>query len=228
MLKTSGFALRKNDYREYDRIYTVYTFDFGKISLLARGARKIKSKLAPHLEGLNEVRLNFAKGKIFNHLSGANVISINKGLLRDGEKISFFLECFNLLDRFIKPEEGDRKIYELIKEIFAATSSFNFSSYDKIRIYFFWRLIDLLGYRPQLDECVLCGNIIIGSSKFNITENIVICDKCRGEGVKISEATLGNLRKIFCVSLQEFMDYNLDSQLLIITNNAKQIKLSEL
>lgn len=259
MFKTSGFALRKMDYREYDRIYTVYTSDFGKISLLARGARRIKSKLAPHLEGLNEVRLNFAKGKIFNHLSGANVVGVNKGLLKDGEKIAFISDCFYLLDRFIKPEEGDVRIYDLMKEVFGAIANIpsvipseaaaeprdltppNRETGDispraplgrndmiKIKVYFFWRLADLLGYRPQLDECVLCGSIIIGSSKFNITENIVICGKCRGEGIKISEMALENLRTVFRMPLREFIKYNLDSQLFNITNNARQIKLSEL
>ncbi len=228
MLKTTGFALRKMDYREYDRIYTVYTCDFGKISLLARGARKIKSKLAPHLEGMNEVRLNFAKGKIFNHLSGANVVTLNKGLINDGEKMAFISDCYYLLDRFIKPEEGDARIYDLVKEVFAIINSADSALHNKIRVYFFWRLADLLGYRPQLDECVLCGSIIIGSSKFNVTENIVICDKCRGEGVKISEAVLESLRQIFRIPLLEFLTCNLDSQIFNITNNARKIKLSEL
>ena len=82
MLKTSAFVIKKNDYREFDRIYTVYAQDFGKISLLVRGARRIKSKLAPYLENFGEVRVNFAKGKIFNHLSGAGILKDNKILLK--------------------------------------------------------------------------------------------------------------------------------------------------
>jgi hypothetical protein len=166
------------------------------------------------------------------------------------------------LDRFIKPEEGDGRIYDLMKEVFGALvspparggvrgggsnqtapnpspsavssgqsnclSKEGDNKLQKIRVYFFWRLADLLGYRPQLDECVLCGSIIIGSSKFNITENIVICDKCRGEGIKINEIALENLRTVFRIPLREFITYNLDSQLFSITNNARQIKLSEL
>ncbi len=296
MQKTNAFVLRRQDFREYDRIYTLYSDQYGKISLLARGARRIKSKLAPHLEGLNEVRLNFAKGKIFNHLSGANVISLNKGLLCDSEKIAFISDCFHLLDRFIKPEEGDVMIYDLMKEVFVAVSSviaspsegvaipYHFGEiassmtprndkYNKIRVYFFWRLADLLGYRPQLDECALCGKAVgyvpplplppfkgevpegrrgmdgienpddtpsalwaspplksgeRKNSKFNITDNIIICSKCVGDGIFIQENSLQSLRKIFQVGLAEFLQTELDNQLLAITEKARQIKLSEL
>lgn len=259
MFHTSGFVLRRSDYREYDRIYTIYSEEYGKISLLARGARKIKSKLAPHLENFSEVRVNFAKGKVFNHLSGANAVSFNKGLINDAEKIVFISDCFYLLDRFIKPEEGDARIYELMKEVFGAITGNFFSPHrdalQKIRIYFFWRLIDLLGYRPQLDECALCGRhpsaIPAPSSvipvacpakpegrsgkagiqfvtKFNITDNIIICGECVGDGLHIQENTLINLKKIFESSLTEFLKIDLDSQLIVITEKARQIKLSEL
>lgn len=263
MMKTTGFVLRKNDYREYDRIYTIYTSDFGKMPFLVRSAKKIQSKLAPALENFGEIKIDFAKGKAFNHLSGSRPLAINKNILEDGEKIGLAEDCLHLLDRFIKPEEADKNIFNHLKNVLSAISeNRNFSplvkgelegvgnsnqtapnpslskegndDLKKIKIYFFWKLVELLGYGPRLDECALCGKIsskqqaVSSKVKFNITDNIVICGECAGEGLSITGKTLENLRKIFIFGLAEFLQTDLDNQLISITEKAKQIKLSEL
>lgn len=228
MLKTNAFVLRRQDFRDYDRIYTIYTSDFGKMSLLARGARKIKSKLAPHLESFGEVRVNFARGKVFTHLSGAGTVCAHKTVLANHEKIALISECFRLLDKFVKPEEGDTGIYDLLRSTISAIGPVQSADLWKVRVYFFWRLIDILGYRPQLDECALCGNIIEGKSSFNITENILFCGNCANGGFLMNAAAIEHLRAVFNTSLENYIKLNLDTALLALTEKAKQVKLSEL
>ena len=288
MIKTPAFVIKKYDFREFDRTYIIYTKELGKISLFVRGARRIKSKLSPSLENFNEVKVNFIKGRIFNHLAGASTIIKNNYILKDSNKITLVYDCLNLLDRFVKPEERDDDIYDLVSEMLTAINSNVIASpvlgarqsrdlrdcvvvpprndeavFPKIHIYFFWRLIDLLGYRPQLDACALCNSTLSRDSRlrpaffgtsgndrvgdkldlfFNITDNIIICRKCapllvipheaeqRGAEMRdlIKEDTLEKLRQVFRVDLKEFLNFDLDNQLIGITNKAKQIKLSEL
>ena len=134
-----------------------------------------------------------------------------------------------LLDRFVKPEERDDRIFSLIKEITALINKEEEKNFSKIQVYFFWRLIDLLGYRPQLSGCALCGNTTKGQQLFfNITDNIIICRGCAGQGISVQEDTLESLRRIFYLSLDEFLKIDLDYQLVGITSRARQIKLSEL
>ena len=230
MIKTSSFVIKNHNFREADRIYTVYTEELGKISLLVRSARKIKSKLAPGLENFDEVRLNFIKGRIFNHLAGWSTVTRNNLILKDSNKVVVSYECLSLLDKFVKPEEKDENIFNLLREVFTVINSASATDHKKINIYFFWKLIDFLGYRPQLDKCALCGTILReeGESFFNITDNIIIGRKCAGGGILVKHGTLDNLRKIFVLDLKKFLELELDNQLLGITNKAKQIKLSEL
>jgi len=240
MIKTSGFVIKKYDFREYDRIYTVYTEELGKVPIFVRSARKIKSKLAPGLENFNEVRLNFIKGRIFNHLAGWSTTVANSKILRETEKIEATYDCLYLLDRLIKEEEPDKNIFGLLKEVINAINTPFFlplskgeleGVLQKIKVYFFWRLVDSLGYRPQLDSCAFCGNLIKEESRelrFNITDNIIICRQCAGDGMAIGEQTLQTLKQIFQFSLNSFLNLELDEQLISITNKSKQIKLSEL
>jgi len=245
MVKTNSFVIKKHDFRETDRIYTVYTEELGKISLLVRSARKIKSKLAPGLENFDEVRLNFIKGKIFNHLAGWSTVTRNNKILKDTISIQFSYECLSLLDKFIKPDEKDENVFALVREVLIAINHTDQNQFPKISIYFFWRFIDLLGYRPQLEGCALCtsifrhceervlarrGNPVNNTLdiRFNITDNIIICSKCAGQGILIKEDTLDKLKKVFNLRLEEFLQIEVGSELIGITNKAKQIKLSEL
>ncbi|MFC1612374.1 DNA repair protein RecO [Patescibacteria group bacterium] len=232
MIKTPAFIIKKHNFREFDRIYTVYTEELGKISLLVRSARKIKSKLSSGLENFDEVKLNFIKGRIFNHLAGLSIVRRNSDILKDCERINFTYDCLELIDKFIKPDEKDEQVFNLMREVIGGINSSSSIDFQKIQVYFFWKFVDLLGYRPELYRCALCDNMSRedkgGGVWFNITEHIIICRKCAGAGILIKKNTLENLRKIFQINLNEFFKLDLDKQLVEITDRAKQIKLSEL
>ena len=59
--RTQGLIIKKINYREADRIFIIYTQDFGKLKVLARAERKIKSKLRA---GLKLFYLSKQKGSI--------------------------------------------------------------------------------------------------------------------------------------------------------------------
>jgi len=66
-----GIILRKQDYRESDRLFVIYTDELGKIEAVAKGVRKIKSKMAGHLELFSIVNLMVAPGKNYYQIAGA-------------------------------------------------------------------------------------------------------------------------------------------------------------
>jgi len=67
--RTEGFILKKIDRGEADRIFTVYTRDFGKLDLLAKAERKIKSKLRGGLELFYLSDIEFIQGKTHKTLT---------------------------------------------------------------------------------------------------------------------------------------------------------------
>jgi len=71
---TRAIIIKYQKYKEFDRIYTVYTEDFGKLSLLGRGSNKIKSKLAGHLEPGILSYLMIAQGRQFDVLAQARTL----------------------------------------------------------------------------------------------------------------------------------------------------------
>src|SRR4030042_2940163 len=88
---TTGIILKRRDYQENDRIFCLYTKDFGKIEVVAKGTKKITSKLKGYLEPFYLVKLMIAKGKVFDKLANCNTIKTYNNLRNDPTLLGFAL-----------------------------------------------------------------------------------------------------------------------------------------
>ena len=61
---TTAIILKRRDYQENDRLFCLYARDYGKIDVLAKGTKKISSKLNPYLEPFYLVKVMIAKGRV--------------------------------------------------------------------------------------------------------------------------------------------------------------------
>lgn len=123
---TLGFPLKYHRWREADRFYTVYTKDYGKLELLARGANKIKSKLAGHLEPGLLSNLMIASGKSWDILAQAKAVFFSNFLRNLGynatspdnyQKFILFLSCLEVLDKLTKLEDPHPEVFDLLVNV---------------------------------------------------------------------------------------------------------------
>ena len=117
---TEGIVLHYNQYREHDRVYTIYTKDFGKVALLARGSNKIKSKLAGHLEPCIFSSLMIASGKGFDILAQARTIDSFVDIRENYDSFSLTAILLEAMDKLTHDEEEDPELYELLLESLAS------------------------------------------------------------------------------------------------------------
>lgn len=152
--KTKGIILKKQDFREADRLFVFYTKDFGKITLVARGAKKIESKLAGHLDYFQEINLTFATGKAYDQVSGAVIIINFKDLKADYERVSLGFEFINLLDQATKEKDADEKIYEFIINVFNYIDTEKDLDFDWTKKAFLKKLGMLVGAGDKIEEFI--------------------------------------------------------------------------
>ena len=199
--KTEGFVLKKEDLRESDRIFTVYTKDFGKIKILGKAIRKIKSKLKGGMKLFSLSRIEFIQGKNYKTLTDAAIDKNYRGLEKNLIKLRIAYKISETLNDLIKGEEKDEEILDLLKEVFEKLDNYSLPiiNYSLIYYYFLWNLLSILGYRLNLYECVICKNKLTPQqSYFNPVEGIV-CSACfrkTGKGNEISPETIKILRLI--------------------------------
>jgi len=182
--RTRGFILKKEDLREADRIYTLFTKDFGKLELLARSVRKIKSKLRGGLAQFWLSEVEFIQGKTYKTITDTNLIDNFKNLRGDLKRLAVAHRIAEVLDNLVKGEEPDERIWDLLKKTFQRLNNptLKVSHLPLIYYYFFWNLLSILGYEPQLDVCVSCQKKLTPENLyFNFEEGGVICGSCFGK-----------------------------------------------
>ena len=115
---TKGIVLRRIKYAEADRIVTYITPDLGKISLMVKGARKSKSKLAGSIElfGESQITLIRGRGEIGNLVS-ARLIHNYGAIIKDLTRIDFGYKMIQLINKCLEIYSGS-EFYELVKQSF--------------------------------------------------------------------------------------------------------------
>lgn len=117
MFHTQGIILKKNMYREYDEILTIWTRDFGKIEAIARGIKKPLSKLNGHLQVFDLSDIEFALGKRFKVLTGARLIQGHCQPNLFDVRRQTFASFFNFLDEITPLEDADSRVWQLCLDV---------------------------------------------------------------------------------------------------------------
>ena len=195
--RVDAVVLRHSDYGEADRLLTLYTRQLGKTRAIAKGARKIASRKAGHIEPFTHVRLQLAKGRDTLIVTQADTVDAYLPLRDDlilTSQASYVLE---LLDRFTYEDETENSaIFRLLTDTLSRLAS-QLDPWLVIR-YYEIRLLDHLGFRPQLFECANCGREVKPEDQFfSFSAGGVICLRC-GQGLRhlhnVSVETLKYLR----------------------------------
>jgi DNA repair protein RecO (recombination protein O) len=195
--RVDAVVLRHSDYGEADRLLTLYTRQLGKTRAVAKGARKIASRKAGHIEPFTHVKLQLAQGRDMLILTQADTVDAYQPLREDLILTSHASYVIELLDRFTYQDETENSaIFNLLTATLARLASKS-DTWLVIR-YYEMRLLDHLGFRPQLFECANCRREILPEDQFfSFSAGGVICPRC-GQGLRnvtpISVETLKYLR----------------------------------
>ena len=180
--RASTVVLRHSDWGEADRLLTLYTREQGKVRALAKGVRKITSRKAGHLEPFTQVTLQLAKGRDLLIVTQADTVNAFLPLHEDLVKTGYAAYIVELLDRFTYEEQGGNPtLFNLLVETLDRIEK-EADAWLSVR-YYEMRLLDSMGFRPQLFECANCGREILAEDQFfSFTAGGVICPRC-GQGL---------------------------------------------
>ncbi|HUC95777.1 MAG TPA: DNA repair protein RecO [Candidatus Saccharimonadia bacterium] len=145
---TTGIILRRLDYLESDRIITCITPDIGKISLLTKGVRKPKSKLAGSIELFSESQITFllGNGDMGTLLSGRLVSNFAK-IITSLDRTELAYSVVGLLNRNIEAFSGS-EYYDLLKQTLQYLNNFDIKL-EMIKIWFGLNFLEIYGNGPN-------------------------------------------------------------------------------
>jgi DNA repair protein RecO len=140
-LTTTGIILNRTDYGEADRILTLLTPDYGKLRLLAKGVRRIKSKMAGGIELFSVSYLGFIKGRgEIGTLTSTRLSKHYGNIVTDLDRTMAGYDIIKRLDK--ATEEGvEQEFFDILQQTFEALDD----SAIPLLVVRFWFEMQLLG-----------------------------------------------------------------------------------
>lgn len=173
----NAVVLRHLEFGEADRILTLYTLERGKLSAIAKGVRKIKSRKAGHLMPFTHVDLFLAKGHGLDVVVQAQAIRTFENLRANLVLTAYTAYVVELIDRFSYEESENRQLYKLFTETLNRLDQCDQPSTTVH--YFEVHLLDQLGFKPELNHCVGCGEPIKPENQFfSARLGGALCPRC--------------------------------------------------
>jgi len=145
--KTEGVILKSSNFSEADKILTIFTKHFGKVSVIAKGIRRITSRKGGNLELFNQVRIFAAKGKNMDIVTEVEVINSFSNWRKNLEKVAVAYQLCELVDKLSAEEVENREVYELMLNYFSNLSSI--TNYQLLITNFEVSLLQSLGFWPK-------------------------------------------------------------------------------
>ncbi|MCZ7574088.1 MAG: DNA repair protein RecO [Ardenticatenaceae bacterium] len=178
--RTDAIILRRSDWGEADRIVTLFTPGFGKLRVVAPGARKPQSRKSGHLELFTHGTYVLARGRTFDKLTQAETRDYFPRLHESLDRMSCASLAAELVDRFVEEHDENAPLYELFLDTLAILDDPARSPDPLLALrYFEVRALTLLGYQPQVHHCILCGEPLEPVDQFfNLGGGGVVCPRC--------------------------------------------------
>jgi len=164
-LVTTGIVLSRTNYGEADRILTVLTPNQGKLRLMARGVRKVKSKLAGGIELFSVSQITFIRGRSeIGTLISTRLIKHYGQIVQNLERTTLAYELIKQLNKATEDEPGP-EYFELLEKTFEALDDPKITL-KLIEIWFAMQLLAMGGHAPNLKTDV-SGQALAASQKYN-------------------------------------------------------------
>jgi len=161
-------------------ILTLFTKKAGKLDAIASGARHPKSRFASGAHPFVLGRYNVSTGNNLAKISSIDVHESFYHIREDLDKLAYgawFLELADIVT--IEGVANYKLFYDLIETIHVLLSEH--ADPDIIKVAYELKLLDSVGFRPMLSECINCGATGDQKWKFSVSDGGVVCEKCTGE-----------------------------------------------
>src|SRR5437660_169653 len=176
--QTDAIVLRRLDYGEADRIVTLLTREYGKLAAIAKGARRGKARAASSLDLFARSRMMLAKGRNLDVVAQVEHRGDVRHISGDLERTAYACLVSEVVDKVLEDRHPVDDVFNLVVETLDRLNSMDRSPRADAA-WFVMRILDQLGYLPQLSDCPGCGRALPESPAwFSPLLGGVLCQTC--------------------------------------------------
>lgn len=170
-----GIVLKTRPYGETNKIVTILTREAGKVTGMARGAKKPASRLAAVTQPFTHGSFLMQKGRGMGTIQQGELLSSMRQLTQDIEVTAYVSYIVELVDKLVEEDQPVPHVFGLVEQAFHAISE----GYDPEAITLFveWKMLPVAGVHPILHQCANCG-ATEGEFAFSFKFNGFLCHRC--------------------------------------------------
>lgn len=201
--KVEGFIIKSIPYGESNKIVTIYTREAGKITTMARGAKKPASRLAAITQTFTHGFFLVRASRGMGSLEQGELISSVRHIRSDLETTAYAGLVVELIDRLTEQDKPNAGIFNLLTEALHAMDE----EYDAEAISLFvqWKMLPVAGIHPTLHECANCS-ATEGEFAFSFQQIGFLCHRCFAVDsyiVRLSPTQIKLIRMFYTVPLDQ-------------------------
>ena len=180
LVKSRAISLKTYRLGETSNVVVCYTRDYGKVRLVAKGARKGGGRLGAALEPMvvSGVVFYLRQGRDLSLVSQAEVERQWPEFRRDVVRMAYAGAAVELTDALVSECEADPGLFDLLESTLNEAATAPQKSLDAVLWSFELSLMSALGYSPELGCCVVCGGPPSGIVSFAARRGGIVCSNC--------------------------------------------------
>ena len=212
-IKINGIVIAENNMGDYDKMLTVLTPNFGKISCVAKGARRHQSALLAGTQLFCFGEYMMYKGTNTYHINSCETIEIFYNIRTDLDKLKYAIHINKIIQDITEENENCYRILQLYLNTLYTISETD-KNLDLVISVFKMRLLSILGYTPRIMECIKCkekDNL----TKFSIRDNGFKCEACGRQdksAIDMSESTKNAIKYVITAPPKKLFSFNLKDE----------------
>jgi len=175
--RAEAVVLKASDLGEADRLLTLFTREHGKVRAAGKGVRRPSSRMGGHLDLLTHANLMLARARSLDIVTQVETRDAYLGLRDDLWRAGLACSVAELVDRLTEEGHEDRATFDALIEALGRVAT---DPDPELAVRLFEAaLLDRLGYRPQLHECVRCRDQLRRADSFySALAGGVLCPSC--------------------------------------------------
>lgn len=214
-IKTNGIIISENNFGDSDKMLTMLTPGLGKISCVAKGARRTKSALLAGTQLLCFGEYLMYKGANTYNINSCETIEVFYNIRTDLDKLKYAVHITKIIRDVTEENQNCYKILQLFLNTLYVISETD-KDLNLILAIFKLRLLSILGFTPRVNECTNCREKKI-ITHFSIKDNGFKCETCSIQdkgSIKINESTQSAIKYIISAPAKKLFSFNLKEESL--------------
>lgn len=204
LYQTNVIVLRARNLGEADRVLVLLSEDQGKFEAVVKGARRGRSRFVGNTLPFNFLKALFFTGKNLDTLNQAELVHSFTKLREDLAKLAYASYWVEMVDGFVPERQEVTEVFRFLLASFIVLEQT--AEPEMLNQAFQVRLLHYLGYHPELDHCVVCGNELRELIYFSAHAGGIVCGKCRpsyADVISTPAAAVELYKKLVITDLRE-------------------------